>query len=71
MNEILVKRGISSKLARYHTCTPQSVRLALRGITESELSDQIRRTALAWGGLEDKHRRSVPAHRIDTPAPKP
>lgn len=66
MNEILVKRGISAKLAKHHNCTPQSVRLALRGVTESELADSIRKTAIKWGGLEDKRHKLSPAHRIET-----
>lgn len=56
MNEILVKYGMTSKLAKECGCTIQSVRLALRGVVNSELALRIRKTALAWGGLEDKRK---------------
>lgn len=56
MNEIFVKYGMSSRLAKEFGCTIQTVRLALRGAVDSELSHRIRKKALKWGGLEDKRK---------------
>lgn len=56
MNEIFVKYGMSSRLAKEFGCTIQTVRLALRGAVNSELSHRIRKKALKWGGLEDKRK---------------
>lgn len=52
MSEIIVRHGHSTQLAKKCNCTIQSVRLALKGITDSELSDRIRKEAIKMGGVE-------------------
>ncbi len=51
MKKIIVERGMTVKLARIFCCTDQCVRNALRGATESELSQRIRKEALKQGGF--------------------
>lgn len=43
--EILVKRNVKGKIAKELDCHPNTVYLALAGITESELADKIRALA--------------------------
>ena len=54
MNEIEVKYGDVSRLAKICGCTIQSVRLALKGLVNSDLSHKIRKEAIALGGDEIK-----------------
>ena len=43
--EIMVKKGVAPKIAKELTCHINSVYLALRGVTDSELADEIRALA--------------------------
>lgn len=52
MSEIIIRHGHTTLLAKKCNCTIQTVRLALKGITSSELSDRIRKEALELGGVE-------------------
>lgn len=56
MKRILVETGEKKKLAEYFAVTQQTVRNALRGITEGEQPDRIRAEALNRGGVEQKRR---------------
>lgn len=51
MRKIIVERGMTTTLAKLFECTDQCVRNALRGATESELSQRIRKEALKQGGF--------------------
>jgi hypothetical protein len=57
MKRILVERGEVGRMAKLFGCTGQTVRNALRGLTESELTDSIRAEALRAGGAEKPKRR--------------
>lgn len=57
MNEIMVKYGRITQLAKICGCTIQSVRLALKGAVESDLARKIRKEAIALGGIEIKRTR--------------
>lgn len=48
--EILVKQGDKRRLAREFHTTEQTVRSALRCLTDGERADKIRKQALKWGG---------------------
>lgn len=50
MNEIKVRYGCTTKLAKICGCTIQTVRLALRGAIESDLATKIRKEAIKLGG---------------------
>lgn len=50
MKRILVETGEKKKLAEYFNVTQQTVRNALRGLTEGEQPDKIRAEALRRGG---------------------
>lgn len=63
MNRICVARGITTKLAERHNCTPQLVRAALRGVVDSPLAELIRSTAKSWGYKEVN---AIPAFKITT-----
>jgi predicted transcriptional regulator len=52
MGKIFVERGEISRMARLFGCTCQTVRNALRGVTECETADRIREEALKGGGVE-------------------
>lgn len=52
MSEIIVRYGQTTQLAKKCNCTIQSVRMALKGITDSELADRIRSEAIEMGGIE-------------------
>lgn len=54
MNEIMVKYGRVTQLAKICGCTIQSVRLALKGSVESDLASKIRKEAIKIGGVELK-----------------
>lgn len=56
MKRILVETGEKKKLAEYFNVTQQTVRNALRGITEGEQPNRIRSEALKRGGVEQKRR---------------
>lgn len=43
--EIIVKTGVKTKIATEIGCHPNSVKLALLGVTESELASRIRELA--------------------------
>lgn len=58
MNRILVERGAVQLLARLHQVSEQTVRNALRGLTESDVTDRIRKDAISQGlGVEQKKSR--------------
>lgn len=57
MKRILVETGEKKKLAEYFNVTQQTVRNALRGLTEGEQPDKIRAEALRRGGAESKGRK--------------
>lgn len=50
MEKILVEPGEKKKLAAYFGVTQQTVRNALRGLTEGEQPDRIRAEAIRRGG---------------------
>jgi predicted transcriptional regulator len=52
MGKILVERGEISRMARLFGCTCQTVRNAIRGVTEGERTERIREEALKAGGVE-------------------
>lgn len=56
MERILVETGEKKKLAEYFGVTQQTVRNALRGLTEGEQPDRIRAEALKRGGAVSKRR---------------
>ena len=60
MNEIMVRYGNVTKLAKLCGCTIQSVRLSLKGLVDSDLSHKIRKEAIALGGVEIKKIRVKP-----------
>ena len=64
MRRILVIRGETSRISRLFEVTDQTVRNALRGLVEGELTDKIRAEALRAGGLE------VPKRRVRAEDPK-
>jgi hypothetical protein len=43
--EIIVKRGVQGKIAAEIGCHPNSVKLALAGVTDSEMANRIRELA--------------------------
>lgn len=43
--EIMVKKGVAPKIAKDLACHINSVYMALRGVTDSELADEIRKLA--------------------------
>lgn len=49
MTRILYKRGMVKQLANQFNCTEQTVRNALRGVTEGEQPERIREAALKMG----------------------
>ncbi|HBK31194.1 MAG TPA: hypothetical protein DEF88_04650 [Porphyromonadaceae bacterium] len=53
MGEILMKHGERGKLAKMFGVSEVTVRSALKERTRSELSQRIRKAALARGGVED------------------
>lgn len=59
MNEIVVRYGDVTKLAKICGCTIQSVRFALKGLVQSDLSIKIRKEAIALGGVEMKRKRRI------------
>jgi hypothetical protein len=59
MNEIVVRYGDVTRLSKICGCTIQSVRLALKGLVESDLATKIRKEAIALGGVEMKRRKRV------------
>ena len=51
--EIIVKHGITKRIARELGCSPLTVRYALRGVTDSDLARKIRREAIkSYGGVK-------------------
>ncbi|MDR1368944.1 MAG: hypothetical protein LBJ72_02280 [Dysgonamonadaceae bacterium] len=50
MQEIRVKRGETTRMATKFGCTRQTIRNALRGITEGERTEEIREDAMKYGG---------------------
>jgi DeoR/GlpR family transcriptional regulator of sugar metabolism len=52
MGKIFVDRGEIGRMARLFNVSYQTVRNALRGVTESELAERIRAEALKGGGVE-------------------
>lgn len=56
MERILVESGEKKKLATYFGVTTQTIRNALRGLTEGEQPDRIRAEALRRGGAVVKKR---------------
>lgn len=56
MERILVETGEKKKLAEYFGVTQQTVRNALRSLTEGEQPDRIRAEALKRGGAVCKRR---------------
>ena len=61
MERILVESGEKKKLAAYFGVTTQTVRNALRGLTEGDQPDRIRREAIRRGGAVVKRRFVRPA----------
>lgn len=61
MERILVESGEKKKLAAYFGVTTQTVRNALRGLTEGDQPDRIRAEALRRGGAVVKKRFIHPA----------
>ena len=59
MNEIVVRHGDVTRLAKICGCSIQSVRFALKGRLESDLATKIRKEAIAIGGVEMSERRLV------------
>ena len=57
MGRIRVERGETTRMAKLFCCTGQTIRNALRDITEGELTDRIRSEALKSGGVEVPRRR--------------
>jgi hypothetical protein len=57
MKRILVERGETSRIGRLFLVTDQTVRNALRGLTEGEMTERIRAEALRAGGVELPKRR--------------
>ncbi|MDR1338579.1 MAG: hypothetical protein LBK58_00725 [Prevotellaceae bacterium] len=57
MKRILVERGETSRIGRLRLVTDQTVRNALRGLTEGERTERIRAEALRAGGVELPKRR--------------
>lgn len=56
MGRIRVERGETKRMAELFRCTDQTVRNALREITEGDLTERIRAEALRAGGVEVKRR---------------
>jgi hypothetical protein len=56
MRKIIVERGEVRKLLKLFGCSDQCVRNALRGSTESDLSQRIRKEALKRGGFYKPNR---------------
>ena len=56
MERILVETGEKKKLAQFFNVTQQTVRNALRGLTEGEQPDRIRAEALKRGGAKVKRK---------------
>lgn len=54
MARILVERGSVKKLARFFEVSEQTVRNALRYITEGEMPERIREKALSSGGVKTR-----------------
>lgn len=52
MGEILTKHGERGKLAKLFNVSEVTVRSALKGRTQSELSERIRKAAIERGGIE-------------------
>jgi len=50
MQKILVDRGETRRIAQLLNCTPQMVRKAVRGDSETDLALRIRKIAIARGG---------------------
>lgn len=59
MARILVERGSVKKLAIFFEVSEQTVRNALRYITEGEAPERIREKALASGGIKTKRKFQV------------
>lgn len=57
MGRIRVERGETKRMAKLFGCTDQTVRNALREVTEGELTERIRKEALSAGGIEVPRRR--------------
>jgi hypothetical protein len=57
MKRILVERGEVTRMAKLFECTGQTVRNALRGFTEGELTSRVRTEALRAGGVEKPKRK--------------
>lgn len=51
LQKIIVERGQAQEIARIFNVTDQTVRNALRFITEGEMPDRIRKYALTHGGF--------------------
>ena len=58
MGRIRIEHGETTRIAKLFRCTTQTVRNALREITEGGLSDDIRTEALRTGGIEISRRRA-------------
>lgn len=52
MGEVLVKHGERRKIANMLNVSEVTVRNALKGRTQSELSERIRKIAIQRGGIE-------------------
>lgn len=57
MGKIRVDHGETGRMAKLFNCTTQTVRNALREVTEGELTERIRKEALRAGGIEVPRRR--------------
>ena len=58
MGKILREPGAVAELAKAFQVTPQTVRLALNGVTKSDLTKRIRKRALDMG-LKEKGKEQV------------
>lgn len=59
MGEILMKYGERRKIAKILNISEVSVRNALKGRTQSELSERIRKLAIQRGGIEVDNKEKI------------
>jgi hypothetical protein len=59
MREILTKHGERREIAKLFNVSRVTVRNALKGCTQSELSERIRKIAVQRGGIEVDSTKSI------------
>ena len=57
--DVYVKRGVNKKLQEEFHCSELTVRLALNGVTDSDLARRIRASAIHNHGGRTKHEEKV------------